>query len=107
MRRVLFRVLYAFLLVAIFLGGAWIAFQRSIVGRSVPVPELVGKSLPESIRIAHDAGLKVDEQVGRSRNDDRIARNLVLSQSPESGSLARNTRFLSNPASSATVRAKP
>jgi beta-lactam-binding protein with PASTA domain len=94
MRRVLFRVFYAFLLVGIFLGGAWIAFQRSIVGRSVPVPELLGKSLPEAIRIAHDAGLKVDEQVGRSRNDDRVARNLVLSQSPESGSLAKPSQMI-------------
>ena len=47
-RRVLFRILYALLLVAIFLGGAWLAFQRSIVGRSIPVPELVGKSLSEA-----------------------------------------------------------
>lgn len=94
MRRVLFRVLYAFLLLAVFLGGAWLAFQRSIVGRSVPVPELVGKPLSDAIRIAHDAGLKVDEQVGRARNDDRIPKNLVLSQDPESGSLAKPSQSI-------------
>ena len=94
MRRVLFRFLYAVLLVAIFLGGAWFAFQKSIVGRSVPVPELVGKSLPDAIRIAHDAGLKVDEQAGRARNDDHIPRNLILSQSPDSGSLAKPSQVV-------------
>jgi serine/threonine-protein kinase len=93
-RRILFRLLYAFLLAAVFLGGAWIAFQRSIVGRSVPVPELVGKPLADATRIAHDAGLKVDEQVGRARNDDRIPRNLVLSQDPEAGSLAKPSQAI-------------
>src|SRR5436853_268952 len=28
-RRILFRALYAFLLFAVFLGGAWLAFQKS------------------------------------------------------------------------------
>jgi serine/threonine-protein kinase len=93
-RRIVFRVLYAFLLLAVFLGGAWLAFQRSIVGRSVPVPELVGKPLSDAIRIAHDAGLKVDEQVGRARNDDRIPKNLVLSQDPEGGSLAKPSQVI-------------
>jgi beta-lactam-binding protein with PASTA domain len=94
MRRVLFRILYAFLMLAIFVGGAWLAFQNSIVGRSVPVPELVGKSLPEAIRIAHDLGLRVDDQASRARNDDRIARNLILTQQPESGSLAKPSQLI-------------
>jgi beta-lactam-binding protein with PASTA domain len=94
MRRALFRIVYSCLLIGIFLGGAWFAFEKSIVGRSVPVPDLTGKPLAEAIRIAHDAGLKVDEQVGRARNDDRIARNLVLSQSPESGSLAKPSQVV-------------
>jgi serine/threonine-protein kinase len=94
MRRVLFRVLYAFLMVAIFVGGAWLAFQHSIVGRSVPVPELVGKPLSDAIRIAHDVGLQVEEQASRARNDDQIARNLVLTQQPEGGSLAKPSQLI-------------
>jgi beta-lactam-binding protein with PASTA domain len=93
-RRLAFRVLYAFLMIAIFFVGAWLAFQRSIVGRSVPVPELVGKALPEAIRIAHDSGLKVDDQAARARNDERIPRNLILSQQPESGSLAKPSQVI-------------
>jgi len=60
----------------------------------VPVPELVGKSLSEAIRIAHDSGLQVDEQASRARNDERIGRNLVLTQQPESGSLAKPSQIV-------------
>lgn len=89
MTRVLFRLCYALLLLAIFVGGAWLAFQRSIVGRSVTVPELVGKSAPEAVRIAHDVGLRVEEEAGRARNDDRVPANRILLQRPDSGSLAK------------------
>ncbi len=94
MSRVLFRVGYALLLLAIFAIGAWLAFQRSIVGRSVTVPELVGKSVPEATRIAHDTGLRVEEQSGRARNDDRIPSGKILLQQPESGSLAKPSQFI-------------
>lgn len=80
---------YAVLLVGIFLGGAWLAFERSIVGRSVTVPDLTGKPVLDAIRIAHDVGLKVEEQTGRARNDDRVGKDLILSQDPEGGSLAK------------------
>lgn len=89
MKRVFFRLLYALLLFAIFAGGGWLAFQRSIVGRPVTVPELVGRTVPEAIRIAHDVGLRVEEQTGRARNDERVPRNRILLQQPESGSLAK------------------
>ena len=89
MFRVVFRLFYALLLLAIFVGGAWFAFERSIVGRSVSVPELVGKSLPEATRIAHDTGLQVSEQASRARNDDQIPAGKILLQQPESGSLAK------------------
>lgn len=89
MWRVVFRAVYALLLAGIFLGGAWLAFERSIVGRSVAVPDLTGKPVLDAIRIAHDVGLKVEEQSGRARNDDRVGRDLILSQDPEAGSLAK------------------
>jgi serine/threonine-protein kinase len=92
--RLVFRVVYALLLVAIFLGGAWLAFERSIVGRSVAVPDLAGKPVLDAIRIAHDVGLKVEEQTGRARNDDRIGKDLILSQDPEAGSLAKPSQVV-------------
>lgn len=94
MGRILFRIGYGLLLVGIFLGGAWIAFQKSIVGRSVAVPDLTGKTVLDAIRIAHDAGLRVEDQPGRARNDDRIPRDQVLAQEPEAGSLAKPSQVV-------------
>ena len=94
MGRILFRLFYGLLLVGIFLGGAWLAFERSIVGRSVSVPELAGKPMLDAIRIAHDAGLRVEEQPGRAREDDRIGKDLILSQEPEAGSLAKPSQVV-------------
>ena len=94
MWRGVFRAVYALLLVGIFLGGAWMAFERSIVGRSVAVPDLTGKPVLDAIRIAHDVGLKVEEQTGRARNDDHIGKDLILSQDPESGSLAKPSQVV-------------
>ena len=79
---------------AIFLGGAWLAFERSIVGRSVAVPDLTGKPVLDAIRIAHDVGLKVEEQTGRARNDDRVGKDLVLAQDPDAGSLAKPSQVV-------------
>lgn len=89
MPRILFRLFYGALLVAVFLFAAWLSFSRSITGRSVTVPDLSGKSVPEAIRIAHDVGLRVEEQASRARYDDRVPRHRVLLQQPEAGSLAK------------------
>ena len=87
-------MVYALFLVALFLGGAWLAFERSIVGRSVAVPDLTGKPVLDAVRIAHDVGLKVEEQTGRARNDDRVGKDLILSQDPEPGSLAKPSQIV-------------
>jgi beta-lactam-binding protein with PASTA domain len=87
--RVLFRVLYGALLVAVFLGAVWFGFRRSIVGRSVAVPDLTGKTPDEALRAALDAGLQIEQQDGRARNDDKVPRGKVLLQQPEAGSLAK------------------
>jgi beta-lactam-binding protein with PASTA domain len=93
-KRVIFRLFYGILLIGIFLGGAWIAFERSIVGRPVSVPDLAGKPMLDAIRIAHDAGLRVEEQTGRARDDDRVAKGLILAQEPDAGSLAKPSQVV-------------
>jgi serine/threonine-protein kinase len=87
--RVLFRLIYGTTLIAVFLFAGWVAFRRSILGRSVAVPDLSGKSVPEAIRIAHDVGLKVEEEAPRARYDEHVLRHRVLLQQPEAGSLAK------------------
>ena len=89
MIRVLFRILYGALLVAVFLGAVWFGFRRSIVGRSISVPDLTGKTPDEALRAALDAGLQIEQQDGRARYDDKVARGKVLLQQPEPGSLAK------------------
>lgn len=89
MGRALFRAAFGAVLVAIFLAAAWIAFRRSIVGRSVTVPDLAGKSVLEASLAAHGAGLRLEEQTGRARHDDKIPRGRVLMQQPEGGTLAK------------------
>jgi serine/threonine-protein kinase len=92
--RVLFRLLYGALLVAVFVGAVWFGFRRSIVGRSVSVPDLTGKTPDEALRAALDAGLQVEEQEGRARYDEKIPRGKVLLQQPEAGSLAKPSQAI-------------
>jgi serine/threonine-protein kinase len=89
MGRFLFRVAYGALLVLLFLAGGWIVFRRSIIGRTVTVPDLSGRDLPEAGRLAAQAGLRVENEGRRARNDDKIPRDRVLAQEPEAGSLAK------------------
>ena len=89
MARLVFRLLYGTLLVGVFVGAVWFGFRRAIVGRSVTVPELVGKSPEDAQRAAQAVGLRVEEQSGRARFDDRVPRGRVLLQDPEAGSLAK------------------
>jgi beta-lactam-binding protein with PASTA domain len=87
--RLLFRLVYAVLLVGVFFGAVWFGFRRSIVGRSVTVPDLAGRTPSEAAEIAHRVGLRVEEQRGRARNDDKVPGGRVLLQQPEAGSLAK------------------
>jgi eukaryotic-like serine/threonine-protein kinase len=89
MSRALFRVAYGSLLVAIFVAAAWVAFRGSIVGRTVSVPDLTGKTVPDAIRVAGAAGLRLEPESRRARHDDRVPRDRVLAQEPEGGSLAK------------------
>jgi len=87
--RFAFRLFYGTLLVAVFIGAVWFGFRRAIVGRSVTVPDLTGKSPDEALKAARAVGLQLEEQSGRARYDDRVPRGRVLLQQPEAGSLAK------------------
>lgn len=89
MARVIFRLFYALLLLTIFLAGAWYSFEKSIVGRSVTVPDLTSQTVADATRIAHRVGLRVEEEVRRSRPDEKVGKGRILTQQPEGGSLAK------------------
>ena len=82
MPRLLFRVFYGALLVGVFLGAVWFGFRRAIVGRSVAVPDLTGKTPEEASRAARGVGLQVELQDGRARNDEKVPSGRVLLQQP-------------------------
>ena len=92
--RVLFRLSYALLLLVIFFAGAWFMFERSIVGRSVAVPDMVGKPLAQAVVLAQREGLRVEEQHSRARYDEHVEKDHVLAQLPESGSLAKPAQIV-------------
>lgn len=94
MARVLFRIVYGALLAAVFVGAVWFGFRRAIVGRSVAVPELSGKTPEDARRIVHGVGLNLEEQQKRARYDDRIPAGRVLLQQPEAGSLAKPAQIV-------------
>jgi len=87
--RLLFRLFYGALLAVVFVGAVWFGFRQSIVGRSVTVPDLTGKTPEEALGAARAVGLQIEEQGSRARYDDRIAAGRVLLQQPEAGSLAK------------------
>jgi len=87
--RLVFRLLYGTLLAAVFVGAVWFGFRRAIVGRSVTVPELVGQTPEAAQKAARAMGLRVEEQTGRARYDERVPSGRVLLQDPEAGSLAK------------------
>ena len=72
--RFVFRLLYGALLAAVFVGAVWFGFRQAIVGRSVTVPDLTGKTPQEAMGAARAVGLQLEEQGSRARYDERIAR---------------------------------
>lgn len=82
-------MVYGALLTAVFVGAVWFGFRRAIVGRSVTVPDLAGKTPEEALEAARAVGLQLEEQGGRARYDERVPRGRVLLQQPEAGSLAK------------------
>jgi eukaryotic-like serine/threonine-protein kinase len=67
----------------------WFGFRRAIVGRSVTVPDLAGKTPQDALAITRALGLKLEEQESRARYDERIPAGRILLQQPEAGSLAK------------------
>ena len=94
MARLFFRLFYGALLVTVFAGAVWFGFRGAIVGRSVTVPDLTGKTPEEAARAARAVGLQLEEQSGRARYDERVLPGRVLLQQPEAGSLAKPSQAI-------------
>lgn len=89
MQRVVFRVLFGAVLAGVFAVAGWASFQRSVLGRSILVPNLTGKGVEEAQKIARDSGLSLVVEKGRERFDDRVPARAVLLQRPGVGSFVK------------------
>jgi beta-lactam-binding protein with PASTA domain len=89
MGRVLFRAAFGALLLAVFGTVGWISFERSVVGRSILVPNLIGKNVDEARKIARDAGMGLEVETARARYDEKIPARSVLLQTPTVGSFVK------------------
>jgi serine/threonine-protein kinase len=88
-RRVLFRLSFGALLVAVFIVVGWLSFERSVLGRSILVPNVIGKDLDQAAKIARDAGLDLHAEKGRDRYDEKVPVHAVLLQRPSVGSFVK------------------
>jgi serine/threonine-protein kinase len=89
MGRILFRGAFGLILAGLFAVAGWISFERSIVGRSNLVPNLVGKSVEDARKTARDAGLEIAVERKRERFDEKVAARAVLVQKPAVGSFVK------------------
>jgi serine/threonine-protein kinase len=88
-KRIAFRVVFGAVLLAVFALAGWASFQRSVLGRSILVPNLTGKGVEEAEKVARDAGLSLTVEKGRERFDERIPARSILLQRPGVGSFVK------------------
>jgi serine/threonine-protein kinase len=87
--RVLFRLAAGGALLAVFGVAGWFSFEKSVLGRSILVPDLTGKNLEDAGKVSRDAGLSLLVEKGRERFDEKVPPHAVLLQSPGVGSFVK------------------
>jgi beta-lactam-binding protein with PASTA domain len=77
-------ILYAVLVVIAFAGSTYFWFTYFVKGRSLPTPNLIGKTVAEARAICSDLGVKLDVRDER-RNSDRVPVDRIVWQNREPG----------------------
>jgi eukaryotic-like serine/threonine-protein kinase len=77
-------LVFAVLLVLGFLGSTYFWFTYFVKGRSLPTPNLVGKSVAEARAICSDLGVKLDVREER-RNSDKVPVDHIVWQNRTAG----------------------
>jgi eukaryotic-like serine/threonine-protein kinase len=80
------------LLALIFLGSAFAVMYFTLRGRSVEVPDLIGKSERAAMETLDDAGLRMKIK-GRAPSD-KVDTNLVSDQSPAPGTIIKTGQLV-------------
>ena len=77
-------ILFGFLLVIAFLGSTYFWFTYFVKGRSLPTPNLIGRTVNDARAICSDLGVKLEVRQER-RNSDRIPIDRVVWQNRTPG----------------------
>ncbi len=84
MRGCLYKVLLAFVVVVAFLSSTYFWFTFFVKGRSLPTPDLIGKSVAEARAITSDLGVTLDVRPER-RNSDKVPLDRIVWQNRTPG----------------------
>jgi len=78
-------LLFAFVIVAVFGFSTYFWFNFFIRGRSLPTPNLIGKSVPEANALCLDAGVTLEVDAKQMRNSDKVPAGYVAWQNRDAG----------------------
>lgn len=85
-RGCLANVLFAAVLVIVFAGSTYFWFNFFVRGKSLPTPNLVGKSLADAKAICSDLGVKLNVDTTARRNSDKVPAGSIAWQNRTPGS---------------------
>jgi beta-lactam-binding protein with PASTA domain len=85
-------LLLAVLLVAVYLAGAGIITYLAVRGRTVEVPNVVGKSKEVARQELDEAGLRMD--VKSEAHNDKAPAGAVSDQSPSAGTIVKTGQIV-------------
>lgn len=89
-------LLFSVLLLLVFGGSTFFWFSFFVRGKSIPTPDLIGKSIPQARAITSDLGLILEPDLSgkKDRNADNVSKGAVVWQNRTAGNLIkRGTRI--------------
>lgn len=84
-RGCLSNVLFGILLFLAFGGSTYFWFTFFVKGRSLPTPNLIGRSISEARRTTSDLGVELEVDQEHRRNSDRVPVGHIVWQNPTPG----------------------
>jgi beta-lactam-binding protein with PASTA domain len=78
-------LLFAVLLLLVFGGSTYFWFTFFVKGRSLPTPNLIGRSVADARRITGDLGVDLEVDESHRRNSDRVPLGHIVWQNRTSG----------------------
>lgn len=78
-------LLFAIVLFVVFGGSTYFWFTFFVKGRSLPTPNLIGRTVTEARAITRDLGVELEVDESRRRNDDRVPVDRIVWQNRTPG----------------------